>query len=365
MKINRRNGNIEVLRFFMCLVIMLFHAGFSHFPVRGGYLAVEFFFLITGVFTAKGLRKERDLHRAERMEETLKASCTNLKKRFGAIFPYFLLANIIGVLLHIFSGEESQIRILLKCVYIPFDCFFLSLFGFPIAGVTGVAWYLSALFLALWCLYPIARRWYAGLVYIAPVLGAIVIGAFGRYFGNLDIVDDLVGVIPGGFLRAVVMISLGMFVYEVSLALQNIEMSLWGKRGLTLIEVVFWLAVFLGMIVWQAELAPGLDMLVVFCMLGGMAITISEKSLLHGRFEQRGVIFCGRLSLVLFMNHIAWLKYWPEIMRFTGLRALDGVTAASMILIIFVTSLGILAGGDALRKGTVQLARLIAHKNNG
>lgn len=330
----------------------------------GGYLAVEFFYLITGAFTAKGLRKERDLHRTERLGETLKASWTNLKKRFGAIFPYFVLANIIGVFLHIFGGEESQIWTLLRCAYLPFDCLFLSLFGFPIAGVTGVSWYLSALFLALWCLYPIARRWYAGLVYIAPVLGAIVIGAFGRHFGNLDIVDDLVGVLPGGFLRAGVMISLGMFVYEVSLAIQNIEMSLWGKRALTLIEVALWLAAFLGMIAWQAELAPGLDMLVVFCMLGGMAITISEKGLLHGRFEQRGVFFCGRLSLVLFMNHIAWFKYWPEILRRTGLRAFGGFTTASAIPFILVTSLGVLAGGDALRKANVRLAGLIARKNN-
>ena len=43
----KRNGNVELLRFLFAWIIVLFHGGL-HF--KGGYLAVEFFFTITGFF---------------------------------------------------------------------------------------------------------------------------------------------------------------------------------------------------------------------------------------------------------------------------------------------------------------------------
>ena len=51
-----RNGNAELLRVFMSAGIVLYHAGIAKFSCRGGFLAVDFFFMVTGFFLAQRLR---------------------------------------------------------------------------------------------------------------------------------------------------------------------------------------------------------------------------------------------------------------------------------------------------------------------
>ena len=47
-----RNGKIELLRFIFALVVALFHLGgnekFGHEMMKTGYLAVEYFFIVSG-----------------------------------------------------------------------------------------------------------------------------------------------------------------------------------------------------------------------------------------------------------------------------------------------------------------------------
>ena len=49
MKNKERNGNIELLRFVFCVMMVLYHAWY----VRRGYIGVEFFFMVTGYFLAE------------------------------------------------------------------------------------------------------------------------------------------------------------------------------------------------------------------------------------------------------------------------------------------------------------------------
>lgn len=53
-----RNGNIELLRFMFCMCVVLYHAWVG----PGGYIGVEFFFMVTGFFLAKkvDIQREKD-----------------------------------------------------------------------------------------------------------------------------------------------------------------------------------------------------------------------------------------------------------------------------------------------------------------
>ncbi len=50
---NKRIGNIEFLRFVFSLCFVLYHAMIPEMKMWGGYLGVEFFFILSGYFMEK------------------------------------------------------------------------------------------------------------------------------------------------------------------------------------------------------------------------------------------------------------------------------------------------------------------------
>ena len=60
--VSKRNQTIELLRFFFAVVIVLYH-GRVIFPISlfpSGYLAVEFFFIVSGYMMVKSSKKQQD-----------------------------------------------------------------------------------------------------------------------------------------------------------------------------------------------------------------------------------------------------------------------------------------------------------------
>ena len=63
----KRNGNIEILRFIFCMLIILVHfpQEVRYFFGASGYLGVEFFFMISGLFLGRKLKKDKELNQKE------------------------------------------------------------------------------------------------------------------------------------------------------------------------------------------------------------------------------------------------------------------------------------------------------------
>lgn len=82
----KRNGLIELCRFIFAMCIVCHHALFlsnpEHIPLSGGYIAVEFFFILTGFFMCKDALKKPAEHGG--MTESL--------KRLKTIYPYFFVS---------------------------------------------------------------------------------------------------------------------------------------------------------------------------------------------------------------------------------------------------------------------------------
>ena len=145
----QRMGSLELLRFAFCVCIVLLHSGLT---ARGGYLGVEYFFMLSGAFLAKSLSREQEAHAAEPVRITCAASMKNLLHRIGAILPYYLVSTCIGLAVRLLS-ERSPVIVGGAAA----DLLFLQNFGFPVASITGVIWYLGSLFFALWLVYPFMR----------------------------------------------------------------------------------------------------------------------------------------------------------------------------------------------------------------
>ena len=148
-----RNGNIELLRFVFCVGVVLFHAWY----VRRGYIGVEFFFIVTGYFLAEKICRlnARETTRPS-VENAMKEATWDVLKRYRLIFPYFLVATVLGFIVRAYAQQWDSAAILLNLQLIPADFLYLQNFGFSVASTIGVLWYLSAMTFAVWVLSMIA-----------------------------------------------------------------------------------------------------------------------------------------------------------------------------------------------------------------
>ncbi|MBR5278787.1 MAG: hypothetical protein IKU23_05945, partial [Clostridia bacterium] len=49
----KRNGTIDLLKFAFTVMVMLYHTGYCF---KGGYIAVDFFFIVSGFLMAKSMK---------------------------------------------------------------------------------------------------------------------------------------------------------------------------------------------------------------------------------------------------------------------------------------------------------------------
>lgn len=221
MKRNLRYGNIELLRFAFCLCVLLFHTKFSFFRMGGGYLGVEFFFMVTGVFLAASCSKK-----ATDTEYSLKTATSEARKnvfgRIKSIYPYLIPSTLIGVAVKTIVLDLSLFETMGNIVRLPADFLFLQSFGITTASGTGVVWYLSAMFIAIWILYPLFVMHYDVYVkYVAPILSLMIIGFLTNTYGKLGLANEYVfGWLSTGLLRGIAMISLGAVCYELAISLR-------------------------------------------------------------------------------------------------------------------------------------------------
>ena len=62
----RRNGTISLWKFIFAVIIVLFHASafypnWNNYFVKGGYIAVEFFYVISGYYLAKNILNKKSI----------------------------------------------------------------------------------------------------------------------------------------------------------------------------------------------------------------------------------------------------------------------------------------------------------------
>ena len=92
-KSNYRQGNIEILRFIVSIIIMIFHLSYigierGNHPFSESWIYVEFFFSLMGYFTIVHFEKDKAIS----FDDKAKAAILYTKKRFLTFWPYILIS---------------------------------------------------------------------------------------------------------------------------------------------------------------------------------------------------------------------------------------------------------------------------------
>ncbi len=93
-----RNGKTDLLKFLFAVTVAIYHFNctteYKKEIFNSAYMAVEFFFLVSGYFMAKTLSKLENRKDIDVLKESLKFS----KKKYMSIFPYHVYAYILTII---------------------------------------------------------------------------------------------------------------------------------------------------------------------------------------------------------------------------------------------------------------------------
>lgn len=295
-----RNGTIDLVKFLMTLLVMVYHT-YRYFP--GGYIAVDFFFLVSGFLMAKSMRRSLGYDIFERAlgRETIGF----VLHRAGGIFPYYFVAWVMGFVTTAVIKDLGSQEIIDTLIMSPYNLFMVEMagnydMGYRIQG----SWYISALLIAILVIYPVRRKWpnvFDSI--IAPLLGLFFVGyVYQQGYGVSSLVvgyDENLHAY-GGVIRGVVEMALGCSCYRLCCNVERINFKPFARL---LISIVEWGGyVFAVLCTWHVG-QTNLDLVLIPVFAVSIILSFSGKGLLAGLFKFRLFSVLGEFSLSMYLTH--------------------------------------------------------------
>ncbi len=305
--------SVDLLKFLLTIIIVIYHAVKFDTETAGtffprGYVAVEVFFIISGILMAKNVQK-KGIENIDIGQETW---LFLLRKVRGIIIPVYV-AFIINFIIRHLILEQNWIKDVIDLTLSVREVSFTYLGGVN-AGrfYNGPSWYISAMLLAMLILYPFLRKYFSLFSKImAPLISLFGYAYINNNCENLNVAYHWLGFCMAGLLRAICGICLGIFCNAIieELKKYNLKFNLIGKCGLILIQLLALGYIILIAMDWVYLKADYFDYYVPFlgsviCIILFLKYTEIEK--------EYYVSFCKNLSkfqLALFLNHRIWIYY--------------------------------------------------------
>lgn len=295
MTAKKQNGAVNLLKFIFALFVAVFHGTelFGSAWFGGGWVAVEFFYIFCG-FTLTAHAARLDLRGPEAVgEETFKT----LKKRILKIFPFLLAAAILSYILkHVFLTGFGTWKI--DLIRLLPEIFMSQMAGYPGYWASGVAWFLSAMWIGIACVYPLILGWKILFTKVfAPLLAILLYGYLIVKTGSFAVPGTFMNIAFKGTLRAIAGISLGCASYHVSKALTDSGIP---SKLLTAAEIAGYAVIFVIMLcIPDGEIYY----YVPFAMMLLLALTSRADHPFAKRMDSGWTRFLGNASMILYLNH--------------------------------------------------------------
>ena len=331
---NKRNDYIELLRFIASIMVLMHHSYWSLNGQEktwcfGGYIFVEFFFMLTGYFTGNSFRNGK-----VKYGNSFAFAVSKVKK----IFPMTTICIVALYMYRVITQNIQGADLTNLLLDMPFEILYLRDFGLTATNYFGHFWYLSAMVIVL-CVYgwlaDSAPKFFHGVVLpLSPVL-------YGSMF--LNTLDGMghwgfeMSVVQSDIIRGFAGIGLGWFISDI-ISGWNFQPTKLTRSLLTVVEL-FALAVAVSF-VWNNAYSP-YDIHIIACFALIIAISASGKSFtseIHSKLFR----FLGRLSLPIYICHV-WIE---EIVHNIYIYIYAGCTKTSMYIAELIVSIlaSILAG---------------------
>lgn len=307
-KMRRKNGQIELLRFF-CAVSVVFNHMHS---LPHGSRAVEFFFLLSGFLMMRSMDGRvyaplPDIR--ELLQETTSFICRKIKR----VYPEIFIATAIAAGVYVLMSPYSTMSIARDCLRMFIgDICMLRMSGIVhyFDPINGPTWYIFSMLIGLVFLYPIIRRYGVSLVLF--VVSLCIIGCRVRESGSLTFYWEIVGGTLWGNVRAFAVMALGACLYPVSMRFAALPL----RRGCKwLCEAAIMVSVgMMALLSFDFEQGSatmdGHGIYLFFaCVL--IMVAFSCQGISSRLYNNKFVYFLGSFSLPLYLSHRCYSHYIP------------------------------------------------------
>lgn len=206
-----RNVYIEINRIIFTFFIILMHGEYlirdiaSERVFRGGYIGVEFFFIVSGYFLARSIEKGE-----------IKTK-SYLQSRLKRLYPHYILSI---TLMAVIVGYQYLDWQLLSQTYFEHVIMIQNMVSCNLY-LNGPLWYVTYLIIIGTMIFAVERN-LGGKQYRKYMMCIVIIYYLYSFLfcGCADISNKIL-FLPEGFYRGVADISIGMFCYDVSLYLPD------------------------------------------------------------------------------------------------------------------------------------------------
>lgn len=297
-----RNSYIDLVKLGFAIVILLYHFNVPSF--QGGYVVVEGFFIISGWLMMRAAERETSLPEAENC-------CRFMLRKYLSIFPYLLISALIGYFVNVHvQGLDKEMA---KNVFplLIFEVIPLQCAGFDGYWATGVSWYLSAMFISMLVLYPLAVKWKRKFsVTVAPFISVIFYGLLCKNYHHLDVPNFwIVDLFNSGLLRAAAGICLGAVSFEICKRFAEKPLGKVGKSVCSAVNLFCIVCVFL--LIRECK-HTYFDFVIVALLFVFLTIGLSQNSLLSAYLRVDFTKYLASFSTVIYLNHYYWSYFVRE-----------------------------------------------------
>lgn len=274
----KRNAQIDFYKFLMSLIVLLHHSRYisepawTDAPFPGGYLPVEFFFIVSGYLATKRVY--------DNPNATYKDAFRWTAKKFARFFQYAVPIGIVHrIMCSIIDGIPMR-EALEQLVYNSYEFFLLRMAGFSdnLSERYGLGhyWYLSALIIVLPIFFSALIKSKTFVLYvIAPLSAVLFYGWLASREISLATAGVWMGLFKQGTLRAWTELCLGGISYLFASAISKITFHRLGEICLSILDMGAMICALLYM------MFKGWSQLDYFCVglfLVSVSIAASEKS---------------------------------------------------------------------------------------
>lgn len=353
MKDKRYNSAISLLRLLFAGVVLLYHAAhlglekqYLLFP--GGYLAVEFFLIVSGALMAQSVYRIMQVPGIETGEET----ASFMKRKISSLFWPYSICFVVGfcgdcILRHRSFPASLVYALRSFWTFLMSEMAGLDAVGYRLEG----AWYLSAMLLVMAVLFPLLLSNFAlSSKIICPLIALFSYGFIFQRSQNLSVVRDWLGVAYIGVIRAAAGLSLGVVAFCLAQALQKKELTLAAKVVLSVMEIALY---GISLICMNRIANTPLDFSVALLLTVAVTITLSQVTYLSRAYDApRMARWMAKYSLCLYLVHPTLYVWIGNRLPVSGAMLLTVYVIISIVFagVVMLLSTGVAALQTAIKK---------------
>ena len=298
-----KNAYFELLRFIFAILICLTHWNRGHF--RGAYVGVQFFFVLSGFLLAKSYFDHFDVLKRQNIYQ----NCLNfLKARISRYYPHFIFSLIVLSVIKVVVLKLMTFNEFLKSLF--WEATFLQNIGIRASGnlINPPTWFLCAVVICGYVIFFLLQKHQDTYVYIVAPLSVIFMFCyFNDCFGSMAAASPIVVFTTSGIIQGFACMSLGCISYVLYTYLEqklNRDNRMIGI--LQSIGEIGLLGLILRLCYKEGHTDKDFILIVFFAVLIiSASLNNSWLAMLCNSYIKRLMLFCGRLSYPIFLNHMA------------------------------------------------------------